>query len=88
MSIDLCQDGASNVMLSNKGSFSYKQDNVKYLTLDDYPTIKFERSNNNVARVYLVDAQQVHSQFLTTSLDRRSGHCCGAVPEQLPYHVG
>lgn len=46
-------------MLSKKGSFSYKQDYVSYLALDNNLTIKIERVNNDVARVYLVNAQQV-----------------------------
>lgn len=58
MNSTLCFAGSDN-MLSKKGSFSYKQDNVNYLVLDENTTIKIERINNNVARVYLVDAQQV-----------------------------
>ena len=46
-------------MLSKKAIFSYKQDDVSYLALDGILTIRIEQINNNVARVYLVDAQQV-----------------------------
>ena len=50
---------ADNLMQSEKGSFSYQQDNVTYLDLDGNLTIRIERINNDVARVFLVDAQQV-----------------------------
>ena len=50
---------AVNLMLSQKGSFSYKQDNVNFLAFDGNLTINIAQVNNNVARVYFVDAQQV-----------------------------
>ena len=50
---------AVDEMLSKKGSFSYRQDNVHYLALDDNLTIRIARINDVVARLFLVDAQQV-----------------------------
>lgn len=58
MTTTLCP-AAVEMVLVKKGSFSYRQDNVNYLALDDKLTIRIERINNNVARVYLVDGQQV-----------------------------
>ena len=50
---------AVDVMLSKKVSLSYKHDNVSYLVLVNDLTIKIKRINNDVARVYFVDGQQV-----------------------------
>ena len=58
MTTALCL-AAVNMVLSKKGSFSYKQDNASYLALDKHSTIRIERINNNIAKVYLVDAQSV-----------------------------
>ena len=45
--------------MNTKGSFSYENDNVHYMELDASLTIRIEKINLNVARVYLVDAGQV-----------------------------
>ena len=50
---------AVDVMLSKKVSLSYKHDNVSYLARDNGLTIKIKRINNDVARLYFVDGQQV-----------------------------
>ena len=52
-----------NGMLSKKGNFRYNDDDVNYLALDDRLTIKMERITNDVARVYVVDAQNVQQPF-------------------------
>lgn len=41
--------------LSYKGSFSFREDNVNWVRLDDQRRIRIERISNDVARVYLVD---------------------------------
>ncbi|EIE26306.1 hypothetical protein COCSUDRAFT_58847 [Coccomyxa subellipsoidea C-169] len=47
------------MVLTNKGSFSYLQDNVNYLQIDGALSIRIERINNNVARVYIANAENV-----------------------------
>ena len=50
---------AGAMVLTKKGSFSYLQDNVKYLQIDETLSIRIERINNNVARVYIANAENV-----------------------------
>ncbi|PNW70768.1 hypothetical protein CHLRE_17g733550v5 [Chlamydomonas reinhardtii] len=45
--------------LNNKGSFSYLNDDVNWIRLDAVTTAKVERISNSVARVYLVDNNNV-----------------------------
>lgn len=44
----------TDMALSKKGSFSYLQDNVYFVVIDDNLTARIECINNNVARLYLV----------------------------------
>jgi hypothetical protein len=45
--------------LTKKGSFSYLQDNINVIRLDANTTIRIERVDINVARIYFVDNSQV-----------------------------
>ncbi|BDA47680.1 hypothetical protein COCOBI_10-5310 [Coccomyxa sp. Obi] len=46
-------------MLALKGSFSYTQNNVNFMDLDNGLTIRIECIDEEIARVYLVDAHGV-----------------------------
>ena len=50
---------AVNAMLTKKGSFCYRHDRVNYLAFDNNLTIRMERINDDVCRVYFADSQQV-----------------------------
>ena len=72
---------AVNVMLVRKGSFSYKQDIANYLELDHHLMIRIERIDDIVARVYLVDAQNVQQPIpANVTMARAAGD---AVPHFL-----
>ena len=45
--------------LTKKGSFSYEQDTVNYLQIDGDLSIRIQRIDSHVARVYIVNAQNV-----------------------------
>ncbi|KAG2451914.1 hypothetical protein HYH02_003689 [Chlamydomonas schloesseri] len=45
--------------LNQKGTFSYLDDDVHWVRLDAVTTARLERINNSVARVYLVDNDNV-----------------------------
>ena len=45
--------------LMQKGSFSYLQDDVHFVRLDAETMIRIERLHDTIARVYLVDNNQV-----------------------------
>lgn len=45
--------------LSKKGSFSYLQDNVNYVSIDAGRALHIARVTPNVGRMYIVDAQNV-----------------------------
>eukprot|EP00611_Tribonema_gayanum_P028451 TRINITY_DN731_c0_g2_i8.p1 TRINITY_DN731_c0_g2~~TRINITY_DN731_c0_g2_i8.p1 ORF type:complete len:115 (+),score=15.45 TRINITY_DN731_c0_g2_i8:227-571(+) len=45
--------------LSKKACFSYLQDNVNLVVIDEHLTVRIERINNNVARLYLVGPNNV-----------------------------
>ncbi len=45
--------------MQRRGSFSYLQDQVSFVSVDATRGVCIERINNNVARVYLVDYQRV-----------------------------
>ena len=47
--------GQSSSTLSLKDSFCYNQDTVNYVEVGQDLSIRVGRTNNNVARVYLVD---------------------------------
>jgi hypothetical protein len=52
---------SAEMVLTKKGSFSYSQDIVNYLTITDELVIRIERVDENIARVFLVDAQGVQA---------------------------
>jgi len=47
------------MVLNKQGSFSYSQGNVNYLNITDEQVIRIERVDENIARVFLVDAHGV-----------------------------
>lgn len=49
----------AGMAFNKKGTYSYLQDNVNYVVIDPNLTIRIERINNNIARVYVVDANNV-----------------------------
>ena len=50
---------AGRMVLTRKGIFAYNQDQVHYLCVDDDLSIRIERINKDVARVFLVNADSV-----------------------------
>eukprot|EP00882_Tetradesmus_deserticola_P034719 GHRQ01039948.1.p1 GENE.GHRQ01039948.1~~GHRQ01039948.1.p1 ORF type:complete len:125 (+),score=19.44 GHRQ01039948.1:244-618(+) len=48
--------------LMDKGSFSYRHDSVNYVEIDANNTLREERINTNIARIYLVDSNNVQLQ--------------------------
>ena len=48
---------AGDMPLTKKGSFSYKQDTVNFVSVDDNLNCKIERVNNDIARVSFVNTQ-------------------------------
>ncbi len=48
---------AGAMALSKKGSFLFVQENVNYLQLDNDLSIRIQRIDDDVARVYIVNAQ-------------------------------
>lgn len=54
---------ADNMVLSKKGNFSYLQDNVNYVEIDGQLTLRIERINDNIARLFLVDHLGVQQPF-------------------------
>ena len=46
-------------MLIKKCSFSYRQDDVTYLSIEDDLCIRIERIDDNIARIFLVNAASV-----------------------------
>lgn len=51
--------GNTGIHMDTKGIFSYTEDKVHHLELDGNLGIRIEQENLHVARVYLVDQQQV-----------------------------
>ena len=47
------------MVLTEKGSFSYLQDNIRYLQIDGALSIRIERITDDVARVYIANAENV-----------------------------
>lgn len=48
---------AGAMVLTKKDSFSYLEENVNYLQIDGALSLRIERINNNMARAYIVNAE-------------------------------
>jgi MarR-like DNA-binding transcriptional regulator SgrR of sgrS sRNA len=69
----------AGAMVTGKGAFSYKQNNINWLQLDANHRVHIERLDVNTARVYVVDklTVQVPMQPLGVTVRNSTG-------EQLP----
>ena len=74
------------MVLMKKGIFSYREHDVNYLVLNDKLTTRIERITNDVARVYLVDGQQVQ-QPVPANVGMTDGAGAAVPPFQNAFFV-